>query len=130
MTRTRRPKSRAAAARAVELVFAVPEVMAHRLTRLAFAGPAASLRDRRVFSRMGSEKVAAFHESWNSMLLATFRANLALTLSVARWWLWPTAFRALPARARRAPLIVLGRGLAPVHRRVVANARRLRRTRR
>ena len=130
MMRMRRPRSSAAATRAVELAFAVPEVMAHRLTRLAFAGPAPSIRDRREFSRMGSEKVAAIYESWNAMLMATFRANLVLTFSVARWWLWPSSFRALPARARRVPLIVVGRGLAPVHRRVVANARRLRRARR
>jgi hypothetical protein len=37
--------------------------------------------------------------------------------------------RRLSAHARRTALAVLGSGLAPVHRRAVANARRLRRVR-
>lgn len=116
--RSRRPPR--IAKQAVELSLAAPQVMAHRLARLAFAGSAPSLRDRREFYRMGAEKVAALHESWAAMWLALFRAHLNLALSP--FWQWS-------GHGRRAGLTILGAGLGPFHRRVTANARRLSRTR-
>ena len=71
---------------------------------------------------MSTEKVAAFYESWNAMLLALLRANLTLALSPFQLW-W------FPAQGLRTGLAILGHGLAPVHRRATANARRLRRGR-
>jgi hypothetical protein len=71
---------------------------------------------------MGAEKVAAFYESWNAMFLALFRANLSLAI-------WPMQFWWSSDRGQRASLGILGAGLAPIHRRVTANARRLRRRR-
>jgi len=68
---------------------------------------------------MGVEKVFAFYESWNAMLLELFRANLDLALSPFRFWSF--------GRGRRRGLRILGAGLAPIHRRATANARRLRR---
>src|SRR5438128_1971363 len=50
-----------------ELAFAVPQVVAHRLTRMALAGPVLSARDRREFHGMGQEKVHAFWQSWFAM---------------------------------------------------------------
>jgi hypothetical protein len=83
---------------------------------------------------MGAEKLAAFHESWNAMLVEMVRANLKLALSSISFWCSPwTDMRRLPrlgsARTRQTALAVLGSGLAPVHRRAVANARRLGRMR-
>ncbi len=81
---------------------------------------------------MGAEKMAAFYESWNAMLIEIFRSNLALSLWLARffWFRWPVASRSsrtAASRFQQAALAVLAKGVAPVHRRAVANAKRLRR---
>jgi hypothetical protein len=75
---------------------------------------------------MGSEKVAAFSQSWLAMCM--------------NWWLMPLrlapafalslgggsrAQGALQRAAARASTDMLSAGLAPVHRTVVANAKRL-----
>ena len=83
MRRIRR-RSKSVAAQSIELALAVPEVLAHRLTRLASAGPVPSLRDRREFSRMGGEKIACFYESWNAMLMEMLAANLRFAFRMAR----------------------------------------------
>ena len=79
---TRRPRKTPPLARqAAELAVAVPQVIAHRLTRLALAGPAPSARDRQEFRRMGAEKAAAFAESWNAMAQQALEATPALASS-------------------------------------------------
>lgn len=78
---------------------------------------------------MSAEKVAAFYESWNGMFLAVYRANMQLLLSPTAWtaaWLSQN-HRAGSARMQRAALDVLASGVAPIHRRALANAKRLRR---
>ena len=115
------------------LAVAVPEVVAHRLTRLWLAGPRPSQRDHDEFYRMGAEKLAAFYESWNAMFLEAYRASLQLSFSPL-WWFWlgaglkRVAHRA-SAQSPRAVLAILGRGLGPIQRRATANAKRLRRVR-
>jgi len=120
-------------ARAVELAFAVPQVVAYRVTRMAIAGPSVSERDRKEFQRMGAEKTAAFIESWNAMTMQAFRANQALAASFFRsFWLSSVKGRpsvnAVAAQLQNAALGVLGKGIAPVHRKALANAKRLSRT--
>jgi len=123
MPTLRRSRSSARlATQAFELSVAAPQVIALRLTRLAFVGLSPSARDRRELLRMCAEKVATFYESWNAMYLALLRANLNLALSPFQVW-WS------PMRSQRTRLAILGHGLAPIRRRAVANARRLRRTR-
>ena len=74
---------------------------------------------------MGWEKVAAFYESWAAMTFQAWRVQQALWLSMlgSTWRSWP----AWPSHraGERAMVGIVGRGLAPVHRRVRANARRL-----
>lgn len=129
-----RRKPQRLAKQTIELGLALPQVLAHRMTRLALAGLAPSLRDRREFYLMGTEKVAAFYESWNAMLAEMLQANLKLALSPVFWWWSPwTDTRRLPrlglARSKRTALAILSSGIAPVHRRAVANAKRLGRKR-
>jgi hypothetical protein len=131
MPMPRRSKSIRIAVQASELAVAAPQVIAQRTARAALAGGSPSARDRREFQRMGAEKVAAFYESWTAMLIEISRANLRLVLAPAVWLLqWtPTRRRSRVAssHAQRTALAVLGSGIAPIHRRVVANARRLQR---
>ena len=124
--------SRALARQAVELGFAVPEVVAHRLQRIAFAGFPASVRDQREFHRMSAEKLAAGVESWNAMLLEMLQAGVRLSLWWTPWFWLQSPFvdaspRSAVRRLQHAGLGVLAKGVAPVHRRAVANAKRLRR---
>ncbi len=105
-------------ARTAELAFAVPQVMAHRLTRMALAGPFPSERDRREFQGMAQEKVHAFYQSWFAMGWAVTKAYQKASIAMLQ--------------GARVPLIdanqILSQGLAPVHRKATANARRLART--
>jgi hypothetical protein len=131
---SRNRKSRALASQFTELGFAVPHVLAHRITRMVLAGSSPSARDRREFQRMSAEKVAAFCESWNAMLVEIMRANAELSLLSTRWFLTGLpatrqSSRVAAAHIQRAALGILGKGVAPVRRRAVANARRLGRAR-
>ena len=116
--------------KASQLAFAAPQVVAHRVTRMAMAGVSPTARDRKEFRRMGTEKMAAFTESWNAMTIEAFRANQALTASLWRsvWLPWLSGTPSMSSHLHNAALGVLGKGIAPVHRRAVANARRLART--
>jgi hypothetical protein len=113
---TKRRSSDLLARQATELAIAVPQVMAHRLTRMALAGATPSARDRREFHGMGQEKLTAFWQSWFAMGWAT-------TQAMQQSWI------AMLSGAR-VPLIdthsILSRGMAPVHRKATANAKRLR----
>ena len=134
MPARRTRKTMPLATKAAELAFAVPQVVAHRVARMTIAGPSPSARDRREFQRMTHEKVTAFQDSWNAMAKQAFHANQLLAASFLRaFWLpsrrgTPSA-TAAAARLQRAALGVLDKGLAPVHRTAVANAKRLARTR-
>ena len=131
--RTRKTKS--LATKAAELAFVVPQVVAHRVARMAIAGPSPSERDRKEFQRMSFEKVTAFGESWNAMAMQAFRANQLLAASFLRAF-WLPSLRGKPfanaaaAQLQGAALGVLVKGMTPVHRKAVANAKRLARTKR
>jgi hypothetical protein len=121
------------AIKSAELAVAVPQVIAHRLTRMANAGAVPSARDMKEFHRMSAEKTTAFTASWNAMMMQTMAANQALAMSMMRNMLSPTAGSAssmisAATAMQRATLGILGKGLAPVHRTATANARRLGRT--
>lgn len=114
-----RRRSAALARQATELALAVPQVVSHRLARLALAGPLPNARDRREFHAMGQEKVHAFWQSW-------FAMGWAMAEAMQKAWI-------AVLQGARVPLLdthaVLARGLAPVHRKATANAKRLARTR-
>jgi len=131
---SRRTRAKSSLAQqAAELALAVPQVVAHRMTRMALAGPHPSPRDRKEFARMVAEKNDAFGEAWQAMALHGARAQQALGASLfASFLAIARGRRPSPARSvaqlQHAALGALGKGLAPVHRKAVANARRLART--
>lgn len=120
------------AARSTELALAVPQVVAHRLARIAAAGHSPSARDRREMHRMSAEKAAAFSESWLAMGAYWLNLQQAWAAALWRWSLAPwTGAMPWPPSGRQwqhATQQMLSHGLAPVHRRAVANAKRLGRT--
>lgn len=133
MATPRKRVTRTLAVKAAELAVAVPQVVAHRVARMALSGPKLSPRDRKEFERMVAEKNAAFGESWNAMAAQAALANQALAASFFRSFLSASRGKnpsaaASASQLHKAALGVLGKGLAPVHRKAVANAKRLART--
>ena len=150
MRHTKRRSRKGSIAKAVELAMAAPQVVATRTARMIAAGVNPGAVDREEFSRMGTEKVQAFWESMFAMGAQVVRANqeYARTASLQWWRLWTTpwwigAYRPLsqsmmslpraaglvsgPIRSQhqRAMSNLVAAGLAPVHKRATANARRL-----
>ena len=132
MNKVARRKSVRMNKQVAELMFAVPQVVAHRLGRMNAGGT--SVRDRRELQRMSSEKVAAFGESWNQMAVQMLKANQQMAQAWASAWFLPfgmpsstarKSFLRAAAQMQGATLQVLASGLGPVHRRATANAKRL-----
>lgn len=129
MSSRRRNTRRTLARESLALATAVPEVVARRMLGIALAGSRPTRRDRAELHRMSAEKVAAFYESWHAMFLELFRVNVEIVLSLLGWPWSAAASKSilLGTHGRRASARVLAAGLAPVRRRAVANAKRLRR---
>jgi hypothetical protein len=130
-------KSTSLAVKAAQLSVAVPQVVAHRVTRMALAGTTLSPRDRKEFDLMVREKQAAFTEAFAAMALQTVRANQAMATTMLRsLWSVPVRGRSSPGalgtplgtHMHAAMLGVLAKGMAPIHRKAVANAKRLAKT--
>jgi len=118
----------------VELALAVPQVLAYRSASMFRPGAHSSARARKELYLMGAEKVAAFYESWNAMWIEMFALNLEASRTlISLWWSpWVGGKRSMhraSSFAQRAALRTIGSGVRPIHRRAVANARRLRRSR-
>lgn len=109
-----------------EVGVTAPMVIGYRLMGMAPPGTPPSARQRRELTRMGQEKIDAWYEGALAGGQRIFEANLALTgVFWSQVWggaLSPAAFTA--AFARLGPQLLTD-SLRPVHRRVVANNRRL-----
>ncbi|MEJ8293643.1 polyhydroxyalkanoate granule-associated phasin [Delftia tsuruhatensis] len=133
MANRKNPRAALVARQATDLAVAAPQVVAHRLTRMAMAGANPSARDRREFTRMVSEKQTAFQQSWAAMGMQSMVASQALMQAwMCMWWTpWSTstwnggALASQASQWQNAMWGVVGKGLAPVHRTAVANAKRL-----
>lgn len=111
-----------------ELGLSAPVVIAHRLTRLALAGPKPSAADQHEFATMGLEKVAAFQQAGFNMWLTSLQMSQQMMMTLAGWWMAPWSTRPSTQAMRTlvdSPLAVLNAGLCPVSRRAGANAKRL-----
>jgi len=124
MKSKRKPPTTATAVKLAELGIAAPQVVAHRLTRMALAGPTISARDRKEFVGMVAEKQAAVAQAWMGMFAEGVRFQQQFALSL----LTGATPRQHAARAKSAASRVGSSGLAPFHRKAVANAKRLART--
>jgi hypothetical protein len=130
----RHTRSLRATRQAVDLALAVPQVVAQRTLRFAQAGHSPSARDRGEFWLMGFEKVLVFHQSWLAMFAEAARINQQFVFSAlqALWLPWTAPLRkrtTVATKMQRAAIDIAAAGIAPIHRRAVANARRLGRSR-
>lgn len=135
-----------------EMFAATAQVVGHRTTRMAFAGPIPSERDRNEFSLMSEEKKEAASESLqafglgflnlalevavdtSSHVWATSAAAVALasSQSPSQWIERHAALNGLAAEVPANPLRLANRAarvmqdsLSPIHHRATANAKRL-----
>jgi hypothetical protein len=130
MAAHRRRRSRSLMAQTFELGLAAPQVIAHRVARMASGGRSRSASDRAEFRRMGIEKIAAANEAWTAMAAQVFLENqkFALRFIHSLWVPWMRPTPTVPSVSRqlhRAAVGILAKGMAPVRRRAVANAKRL-----
>ncbi len=115
----------------IALSMAVPQVIAHRVGRMATAGANPNARDRKEWKQMSAEKTAAFNESWAAMGLAAMKAQQQMAMSMWRAAMAPWSMAKpqsmLPSgnTLARHALQIMSQGMAPVHRRAVGNAKRL-----
>jgi len=128
-----------------EMMLAAPQVVAHRTTRMLMAGNTPNASDSREFKAMGDEKITAFAESWQAMAsqamtsqmqLATTLTQMAFKQSSA-WWSPFGASRGMSTadmtqlghQMQSAAMQIASKGMAPVRKRAVANAKRLKKAR-
>jgi hypothetical protein len=111
---------RSTVTKATELAVAVPLVMAERFARMAIAGPFPSERDSEEFLRMYTEKTAAFTESWFAMSIAILRAQQEFAASLFK----PFRISSLH-EIQTSALVVLDKGLTPLHAAATENLTRL-----
>jgi hypothetical protein len=116
-----------------QLAAASSQVVTHRVTRMVMAGPQPSERDRVEFKRMVDEKHQAFAESWLAMAAQAMEANQALTNTAWRTLCYPwlgggATPSAMASQMHEAGMGVINKGLVPVHREAMANAKRLAKT--
>jgi hypothetical protein len=120
------------ASKSAELAVAAPQVVAHRLVRMAIAGAMPNKRDRDEFSLMHAEKYAAFNESWAAMGAQAWLSQQTLAAAVWKSMLSPLfmghGVSSFNQQVRSATADILSKGIEPVHKRAIANAKRLART--
>ena len=117
--------------KAIDISLAAPQVIAHRLTRMALAGPQPSERDLKEFTGMVQEKQQAFAESWWAAWNVALQSPWTMTLPM--WQsIWTTGLPTTPwaawklAEQAMAPSnAMLNAALTPISRKAVSNARRL-----
>ena len=122
MARSRPRRSRTSSAQLLDLGLAAPQVVAMRLARMAAAGARPTVQDRREMVGMVVEKQAAFAQAWMAMWVEAWLAQQQFVLACLGGRAWSPGGL---GRAGAAWERVLVRGLAPVRRKAVANARRL-----
>lgn len=129
----------------IEMMIAAPQVIAHRTTRMLRAGTALGAIDTREFKTMGDEKLAAFTESWQAMASQAMTSQMQIATTLTQmafkqsslWWMPFSTPRGVTTagtaqlgnQLQSAAMQVACKGIAPVRKRAVANARRLKENR-
>jgi hypothetical protein len=126
MPRRRRSPSTLLSRQLMETAIAAPQVVAHRVSRMATPHPTRARQDQQEFIGMWTEKQLAFTQSWLAMCAHTVR--LGQQAMLAAWRAGPASTARLGTAWWQAPaaaVAIAQKGLAPVHRKAVSNAKRL-----
>lgn len=113
-----------------ELGQQVPEVMHKRLSLMATQDPIHHAKTRKEIERMVVEKPVAFFESWQAMLTQSLIAQQNVSKLMMDSWVAmamgrPIMLDQLYYQVNYETLKVFEKGISPIHRRVMANAKRL-----
>ncbi|MBI3156066.1 MAG: hypothetical protein HYZ20_11730 [Burkholderiales bacterium] len=128
MTKRRRSSANRLLLQLSKLSLAAPQVVAHRVGRMATAGTVLSDSDREEFTGMVVEKQVALAASVQNMWLAGAKANHELLVTLTGAMTQPGGLATgarLVDHVNQAAMSVLSEGLAPIERKASANARRL-----
>ncbi|MDR2335242.1 hypothetical protein H9K76_11405 [Diaphorobacter ruginosibacter] len=121
-----RKKTPSATRQLAELSIAAPNVIAHRVTRMAMASPThPSRRDQKEFIGMVQEKQVAFAKAWWTLSLEISKAQQAFFWSMLRG---PQALTQQVTQMPQTLERITARSVAPIHRKAVQNSRRLSKT--
>lgn len=122
-------KSQKLAKQTTDLAIATPQVIAQRMAKMMMAGPNPSTKDIQEFYSMGTEKVLAAQQSWFAMSYEITRANQQMMTSMmtAMWMPWTASSAPLfsPVDYQRSMLDIMNKGIAPIRKAAVSNAKRL-----
>ena len=107
---------------AIELAMSVPQVVALRLVNPSI--------DHLEFYRMWSEKFMAYGESFSAMSNEVINYQNTMLATCCRYWSNPWILAEISPRSSLMHTAAFGekvarKGLAPMHKRTLANARRL-----
>jgi hypothetical protein len=114
-----------------DIAWATPLVMSLRIFQMLASGPNPSRKDRKEFDRMWSEKLSAYNESWTAMYTECLRLQQDALPVVAEFWFNPWAIFSQTKNSQKLHQPdhlgerLISKGLAPIHKRVTANAKRL-----
>ena len=122
-----------AASKAVDIAVAAPQVIAHRVTRMALAGPLPDARDRKEFTGMVQEKQLAFAQGFLAWNTAVLRWQMHMQMQWFSACLRGDYAKAFNQLFSPLPLAVasdkaVAQALEPVRRKAVSNAKRLAKT--
>jgi hypothetical protein len=123
-------KAKSLAVKATELALAAPQVVVHRMARMAMSGALPSEHDAKEFQLMIKEKEVAFGLSFEAMAKESALAQRALSATMVGSFWSPTFHGSgsplgLALQVQAAALGIMNKGLSPVHQKAVANAKRL-----
>lgn len=112
---------------------AAPQVVAHRVTRMALAGAQPSERDQQEMLGMVMEKQLAFSQAWWAACSTAAQNTWSMwpawhTLASGQLWHSPAAWWKLLEQTWSPSAHVWNAALTPIHRKATSNARRLART--
>ncbi|MBF5007403.1 polyhydroxyalkanoate granule-associated phasin [Diaphorobacter caeni] len=123
---SRPSRTRSTGRQLAELSVAAPQVIAHRVTRMALSSPThLSKRDQKEFTGMVAEKQIAFAQSWWTLCMEMGKMQQSL------FWSWMRGPMALSGQLSRMPKTlerISAKSVAPIHRKAVQNSKRLSRT--
>lgn len=108
----------------------VPQIMQKRINMMAQQNPFDNHKERVEMERMVNEKTSAFMESWQNMGWQSLIAQQNIGNIMIDSWIKlsfgkPVAFEKLFYQINLETLKIFEKGMSPIHRRVVANAKRL-----
>ena len=114
----------------MEVTTAVPQIVSHRMNEFLNAGMQPTPETQREFLLMWEEKITAFSESWHAATEQTMKINQQVAETLMQnmftpWWDIYALNYITPSNLATAAHSILDKGMEPIHKQTISNARRL-----